>query len=307
MRQLIIFLVVLYQPLALPAHHFVWGMRGELDQYQVIARKLKKYIESRTDNKVQIEIKLYDDDPRNPIKKIEEGEFEIYQVTTNSLQQIMPEKSQFLEVWKIPNLFRDKLHVEKYINHKQTQTKLKQLGTPTVLPVTYSYAGGFVSVINHKNKNKINYPENHSFCPFSESGEKWGRFIQSLPCNALLYELDELNASPIAIREKLKINITNHLVVSRITMISKKKLSEIPLQYQKLLLAKLRELLNEERETIYKISQKNINLLKENKSVHLEFVPIQSRDKIKENSLKNIDGDSIVIKEVDFITNLIDS
>ena len=115
----------------------VWGMLEPLQEYQILAKKFNEKIKDLTKGEVQVDVILFDKDPENPLKEIESGDLDIYQVTTTQLSGLLPEKT-WLNVWEIPFLFKSNQHVEDYINSLRTADNLKTLETEKLLPLTYS-------------------------------------------------------------------------------------------------------------------------------------------------------------------------
>lgn len=245
----------------------VWGMLRSLEEYQRLANRFKEIIENRTEGEVEIEIKLFDKDPTDPLKEIANGNLDLYQVATTQLRQLRTEQT-WLKTWEVPFLFKNDAHIEKYINSDYSKQKVKALETDAILPLTYSYAGGFCAVVSGRNEPNQNY-ENLNFIEFSNfeyEDMNLESFLvniyRKLPSNILMYEIQELLKLNPKLKSLLNIDVTQHTVVARISMLSKATLAKIPSQHKEMFLGTLTELLNEERHTIYEKARKNIEALK---------------------------------------------
>jgi len=246
----------------------VWGMLEPLQEYRVIAERFNKTIKNLTNDELEIDIKLFQKDPQNPIKEIEEGNLDIYQIPTGLLESIVANK-EWLKCWEIPFLFKNEEHVEKYIESDHSKKKLKELENSKILPLNYSYAGGFCATVTRRNKDfDLDYGNlsNIQFNQYEYEDMTLENFLiniyQHLPSNILMYELNELLKLKPEIKSYININVSKHLIVSRISMISKNTLSKIPTEYRDIFLNTLNGLLIEERNVIYTRSMQNLNNLK---------------------------------------------
>src|SRR5271154_4640263 len=104
----------------------VWGMLKSLEEYQRLAKRFNEKIQHVTKGEVEVEVKLFDKDPSDPLKEIEGGSLDIYQITTNHLRQLLKDKN-WLQCWEVPFLFKNESHIEKYIGSDYTKQKLKSL------------------------------------------------------------------------------------------------------------------------------------------------------------------------------------
>lgn len=251
----------------------VWGMLKSLEEYQRLAKRFNEKIGHLTDGAVEIEVKLFDKDPSDPLKEIEAGGLDLYQVTTTQLRQLTPEQT-WLKSWEVPFLFKNEQHLERYIESDYAKNQLKTLETDKILPLTYSYAGGFCAVVTKRNK-PVSY-ENLSFIEFGKFDYEnmpvqdfMSNIYEKLPSNILMYEIQELLKLSPENKCFLNIDVTRHVVVARISMVSKRMLSKIPAQYRQLFLDTLTEFLNEERHIIYAKARKNLEALSADEHIGL--------------------------------------
>jgi TRAP-type C4-dicarboxylate transport system substrate-binding protein len=245
----------------------IWGMLEPLEEYQIIAKKFNEKIKDLTKGEIEVETILFDKDPENPLKEIEKGDLDIYQVTSTQLSSILPEQT-WLNVWEIPFLFKSNQHVEDYINSLRTADNLKKLETEKVLPLTYSYAGGFCGMVTKRNKQVEDYSDlsKIEYSEFEYEDMSLEDFLmniyQHLPSTVLMYEVNELLKLNEECKKLINVDVTNHLVVARITMVSKDTLSKIPEEFREEFLDILHELLEQERNVIYARAAKNTDALK---------------------------------------------
>jgi len=250
----------------------IWGMLKSLEEYQRLAKRFDSKIQELTNGEVGVEIKLFDKDPSDPLKDIEKGSLDLYQVTTTHLRMLLNEHT-WLKCWEVPFLFQNEEHLERYIGSEYTSQKLKSLETDTILPLTYSYAGGFCGVVSKRNELNQNY-ENLKTIPFTNyeyedmSVEEFmDNIYQQLPSNILMYEIQELLKLKPENKFLLNIDVSKHIVVARISMMSKNAVSKIPSQYKEVFLSTLVEFLNDERRIIYEKAKRNIEALKKDEHI----------------------------------------
>lgn len=250
-----------------------WGILEPLEEYKKIANKFNEQIKKLSNNELEIEIKLFEKDPENPLKEIENNTIDIYQIQSTQLVGLLPDKT-WLKVWEIPFLFKNESHVEQYIQSTETKKRLKELETDKLLPITYSYAGGFCGTLTAKGKGLVKdftKLETINFSKYEYEDMSLHDFLiniyQHLPSNILMYEVNEMLKLKPELKSYLNIDVTNHVVVARVTMVSKDMISKIPLEYREAFLSKLEDLLNEERQVIYERASKNIQALKEDQHI----------------------------------------
>ena len=85
---------------------------------------------------------------------------------------------------------------------------------------------------------------------------------QHRPSTILMYEVNELLKLNEECKKLINVDVSNHLVVARITMLSKDTLSKIPEEYREEFVNILHDLLEEERNVIYARAAKNAEALK---------------------------------------------
>jgi len=246
----------------------VWGMLKSLGEYQRLAARVDEKLRTLTNGELSIETVLFDKDPADPLKEIERGELHLYQVNTVQLRHLLPEHS-WLRVWEVPFVFKDEDHVEKYIASEHTKLRLASLETPALLPLTYSYAGGFCAVVTKRKEPNFSY-ENLHHIEFGEfdyetltTEEFVEKIVSRLPSSILSYEINELLTLKPENKAFLNVETTRHRVVARISMISKNLLAQLPSQYREVFLKTLTEGLNEERHIIYERAQMNFAALRD--------------------------------------------
>jgi TRAP-type C4-dicarboxylate transport system substrate-binding protein len=261
-----------------------WGILEPLEEYKKIANKFNDQIKKITNNNLEVEIKFFDKDPENPLAEIEKRTIDIYQVPTTQLVGLLP-KETWLKSWEVPFLFKNESHVESYILSKETKEKLKNLETEKLLPLTYSYAGGFCGVISRRSEGKTKDFSNLKTIDFSKheyEDMSLDNFLvevyQHLPSNILMYEINEMLKLKPEIKSLISIEDSKHLVVARVTMISKDMISKIPSEYKDSFLSTLNELLNEERQVIYERSRRNLEALKSDNHIGFNQYDLSNKD-----------------------------
>lgn len=239
-----------------------WSMLSTLKEYEVIGKRFQEQVTEFTGGEVTVNIVKRSADPSDPILAIESGAIDIYQVPSSQLGWLT--RQEWLKCWDVPFLFRDKEHVERYIGSSHARAMLKNLETDSILPLTYSYAGGFSSVLRKVGNEAINcwtdgekYRINQ-YETLNMGDQEFAHMYASLPFNILMYEIHELALLKPEQRDKLVLELTNHHVLSRVTLVSKSKIEEIPVRYREGFLTLLQHLLDGERWTIYERSEKNV-------------------------------------------------
>lgn len=280
-----------------------WGVLQRLKEYKIISQKFKDKIYEMTNGQVQIEIVLLNDDPSNPLKEISNEELDIVQITTDHLREIT--NLEWLKCWETPFLFEDKNHVEKYIKSDRAEKMLKTIEDDKVLPLTYSYAGGFMSVVKRKGGDIGSLTEQnlviHEFDNNKFDDLNLSYIYMRMPFTILMYEIHEVGQLK-QLKENIEVELTNHLVQARITLVSKTKLSQIPEEFREKFLFELESLLDQEREVIYDRSEKNTSVLIEDPTLK---VNLWGEDKRKEyfNRLR-ISGSEELNQEIEYILKL---
>ncbi len=284
---------------------FKWGMLSRLEEYKIIGEKFQKQVEELTSGQVKVELWSFDRDPNDPREAIESGDIDMYQVTSTQLRQL--NGKDWLACWEIPFLFNDRNHVEKYINSEHSKKMLKTLETDNLLPLTYSYAGGFCSILKKRNSAVDNF--NHldfkiqDYEPTQMEEADCISLYASLPFNILMYELHDVTELPEHLKSVISVELTNHVLTSRITLISKKKLAEIPEQYRDDFLSILKGILDEERHVIYDRADRNTALVKADPALEIVDWGLGKRHgKYLEVFPKVVSDD--LAEEIDFISSI---
>lgn len=280
-----------------------WGMWKRLQEYQVISEKFKNRIHDLTNGQIEILPVLFDEDPENPLEEITSNNIDIYQVSSDHLRLIT--NIEWLKCWEVPFLFENKEHVEKYIKSKRAKETLKTLENEKLLPLTYSYAGGFMSTVKRKGGDLGDLKENtfviHEFDIEDVDDVGMSFMYAKLPFTILMYEIDKISQLG-KFKNSLEVEITNHMVQARITFISKDTLTLIPEEYREKFLNILEEVLDEERETIYKKSEKNLATVLEDLDLKVKVW----NDSEKEEYLKKVIpvGSDRLNEEITYILSL---
>lgn len=281
-----------------------WGIPKKLKEYQVISEKFKNKMHELTNGAIEIESVIFDqDDLEDPIKDVITGNLDIYQVPSVQFRNLT--KIEWLKCWEVPFLFEDKNHVEKYIKSDRAKKMLKTLETESILPLTYSYAGGFMSVVKRKGGETADL-SNPKLVIQNFNTEEMDEISMSylyanLPCSILMYELHRVSQIK-QFKNVLEVELTNHMVQSRITIISKDKLAMIPEEYKNQFLSVLEEVLDEERETIYGRAERNTVIALEDKDLDVKvWSPEQKQEYFKKEV---ISGNNEFKDEVSYILSL---
>jgi TRAP-type C4-dicarboxylate transport system substrate-binding protein len=280
-----------------------WGILKRLKEYKVISEKFKDKVKTLTRGQVQIEIVLLDEVSRDPLKEVSYEELDIVQITSDHLRELT--NQEWLKCWETPFLFEDRDHVEKYIKSDRSKKMLKTIENEKILPLTYSYAGGFMSIVKRKG-GELGTLKEHNFAIHGFDNNKFDEINLSylymkLPFTVLMYEVPEVGQLK-QLKENIEVELTNHLVQARITLVSKTKLSKIPEEYREKFLSLLESLLDEERQVIYNRSDRNTVTLLEDQSLK---VNLWGDDK-KEKYFKNLrsEGSEELNQEIDYILKL---
>lgn len=281
-----------------------WGIPKKLKEYQVIADKFKNKIYEYSQGNLEIESVIFDqDDLEDPIKDVMSGNLDIYQVPSVQFRNLT--NIEWLKCWEVPFLFQDKNHVEKYIKSDRAKKTLKTLETESILPLTYSYAGGFMSVVKRKDGEIDNLADPklviHNFKTEEIDEINMSYLYANLPCSILMYELHRVSQLK-EFKHTLEVELTNHMVQSRITIISKNTLASIPQEYQQYFLTTLEELLDEERNTIYGRAEKNTAIALEDQNLKVKVWNNQEKEDYFKKSL--IKGSDTLNNEIDYIISL---
>ncbi len=220
----------------------VWGIAKDLYYHIKVAKEFKKIVEKETQERVKIEIKLFD--PNVVIKSASEfilsGEYQITQDIIGNFATTLPE----IKIWEVPFLFESFDHAEKYIVSKKARGVLARLSSQDIDYLDYSFSGGPMFIYSPKKIDSfedlkgqtISINEDFGFnkdflsrlgiIGVKEDGEK------KQPAG------EELAAFVDAIVSRkdfntLWLNMTSHRFITRLICVSKKSISEMKPDDQK--------------------------------------------------------------------------
>lgn len=283
-----------------------WGMLANLHEYEVVANKFRNILAEITNGQVDVEIVKFENEPSNPLVDIETGIIDLFQVTSTQLKWLT--KKDWLDCWNVPFLFENKEHVEAYITSNHAAQKLSELETDRLLPITYSYAGGFTSILRKKDDlnignllNQAKYHLHHynlgQMCEL-----EFAKMYMGLPFSVLMYEAHEVANLEKQYKDMLSFEMTTHHVLSRVSMLSKRKMQEIPEEYRTQILSALKGLLDEERQVIYNRSEMGAGLLRDSGIDIVDWSEQQKHTVLSDaaSQIRSEDAKS----EIDFILSL---
>jgi len=255
-----------------------WAVLNTLVEYKRIAKEFNEYL---ANSGYEVELIIVDQDPKNPLQEIDNGDLDIYQIPSSQLLALT--EKPWLKVWEFPFIFRSNEHVESYINSDHTKLRIKELETDTILPLTYSYAGGFCYVVKEKSKtvhlyNEIPLIQEENFIDHVNAGA-----AMPLPHAILAYEVAGYTELDDEMKKRIEVEISNHMVISRITFISKKLALELGPEA----IAKLTDLLNQERQAIYGFASARLPELLEDGILKYHYVPEDEKDQYRKNLVSN--------------------
>lgn len=307
--RLLTFLGILFFTHANAQTTFNWVIDEQLFHQIKIAREFKTKIEEKLKNKITINLVLVSADSGK--EEMRSGKYQISQMIAGNFSKYVPE----FKIWEMPFLFSSKTQLEKYLESEKAQANLKRIESDAILPVGYSYAGGFLNFYSSEKMNSFaelagkkcySAPEFGFKEDFLEPLEVYGEHdldSKKFECGEILSsEVDSIYSMPNP--QNLWVNITNHRVVTRVTLISKKALSAFSEKEQKLIVTELRHHLKKERNDVYEAAEISLKLIR-NKGAHVHVwdkTMIESQKKI---FLKNLNQYKNSLKEeVDYILNL---
>ena len=319
-------LVLSFIPLALANHNekkevkkepveVIWKINSELYYYRIQANKFKKSIGIKTNNQVKIKIVEVPQDLDDPFQEIEQQMAHIYQIQMSNVEFKFSGSKGYphipeLAVWKVPYLFKNKKHVEDYINSKNTENLLAKIDTKYAFPLTYSYAGGFRGISTFGGPMTEEIAKNNiDNCDFTKmdgpNDERMDHYLEELTnkksCESLLYEIHEVGMFNEKLKEPIWMNISNHNVTARMTYVSKSAYQSIPAQYKDVFLKELKNILDEERHIIYERNERNIKFVSGLKNVNLHIPSEELRSNVKKKFLKE---NSDLLENKDFASEL---
>jgi len=235
---------------------FNWGIDRELFYHIRIAKEFKAFIESKTQNRVKINIDVYDVKNENQSIQsyIESGKYQITQSGTGNFEQVSP----LVKVWEIPFLFEDFKHAEKYIVSKNAQNVLAKFTNGTMQAIDYTYSGGPLYIFSQKKMNSFDDLVGEKFSLANDNGFS-KEFLE--PRKIIGLREGDLKQAPsgeilgagvdgIYTRDdasQLWVNITNHRMITRIVGVSQKALASLSDSDRSLFVKEIKRLMKEER------------------------------------------------------------
>lgn len=300
---------------AKPKYKLVWGLNEQLDYYKEVAEKFKKEIALESNGEIEIEIKYFPHDPDNPIADIKNNKYHLYQMNVETIHEFYREEAPELSLYGVPFLFKDKGHVEKYLTSQKAHNVLAKVENESLLPLTYSYAGGFVAAITNSPLTNPKFSEFKDLPLCSVSSQPYKveeetikyaeSFPKEMPCYVLLYELNEFASFSQYLKNPINISLVNHDVITRASYISKKFLKTIPKKYQDLLTKKLTLTLKQERQYIYARGERNINQLKTLPNINIHYFSENQRNNLRDQAVKRLITTKEAKEEINYIKGLL--
>ena len=251
---------------------FKWGIDNQLYHQIRIAREFKESIENKTAGRISIKIIPYDihKKVKASAQYLKDGDYQIHQTFVEEYARKVPE----MRVFQIPYLFNSNEHIEKYLTSERGQSLLKKISNSQFLAVNYSFAGGFLNFYSHKKMNSFSdlkgdhcyNVESYGFAEYflKDKGIKTSNNVDSLEytCGELLSSeanlVFDLEKNPL----DTWLNITNHRVVSRATIVNRKELNSLTEKDKNLFIAELAQHLEKERHYVYEASELSLKLFK---------------------------------------------
>lgn len=254
MRMVSLFVLLMTSSVSFGAEIFNWGILDELVYFRSQAQLFKEEVESKTNGAVKINIVPYPErNEKNRITTdfIKNNKYQIVQELSGKLDHINTE----LQLWTLPFLFRDEVHTEKFIRILGQKT-LKKLETDKLLPVDYTFSGGFVVVRGKKLESfeqlkgkTLSTEIGHQF--YNSSLKQLGIKVNfSRELRQDYVENISAVADEIALHGEIvntAINVTDHRVVSRVLFVDKAKLGRLSPEHQKIFMETLKKYATFER------------------------------------------------------------
>lgn len=273
-----------------------WGMLKRLEIYWEIAREFQSLFPEGN-----IELVGYDSDPLDPVQAIKDGDIDIYQVESKHLRNITHQG--WLALWEVPFLFESPAHVESYINSQRSKESLNKLNDSEITALTYSYAGGFSSVVRECNGgigdiNNLNFVvHNYDFNKLSETDLEEIR--GKMPFSILQYETHELLDLGSLMKDTF-LEVTDHLVTARVTLISNRMLESLG-DKKGMFMATLASLLEKERLKVYSRAATNLKTI-QNSDLNHRVWDKETKEKYFHSHVERFTGE--VTEEIQFVRTL---
>lgn len=269
-----------------------WGISKELFYYHKIAKAFKEKIEKTTNGRVNVNIILYDDVTQEvgTENSLKSEKYHIHQSFTGEFAHIRPE----LKVWDVPFLFRDDRHVEKYFVSKKAKANLAHLESELLLPIDYTFAGGYQFIYSRDKFESFAQLKNQNFKSFDVYGFG-SKFLKYLNVHVQSDVNEPTTANPVGeifgsgvieltSKKEFKnyfINITNHRLLVRILFVSKKLLAKLEPSDSKLLVSELKKMALIERKLSTEGKNLNIKLLENRGANVVHWTDHQKRENSK--------------------------
>lgn len=258
-------MILFLSPEVFAKTQFTWGVRDDLVYFKRSAENFKSEIEQITKGEVKIQIVNYPEQAEVGVKVtdwIANNKFSISQELVGKLDQQHPH----LQLWSLPFLFNDDAHVEKYIE-TAGQSALEKMENTELLPVDYSFSGGFLGIIGKKMDSfkelvKKDLTIEEDFDTFNGAISRLGikvqreRNITDPYSEYILAVADEIASSDKV--NTYYVNLTDHRVISRVVFVNKSVFNQVPEKYKAVFIETLKKHLKKERE--YSVEGKNIVL-----------------------------------------------
>ncbi len=236
----------------------VWGIAKDLYYHIKVAKEFKSIVEKGSQERIKIEIKLFD--PNIVIKSasdfIHSGEYQITQDIVGNFATSLPE----IKIWEVPFLFESFEHAEKYIVSKEARGVLARLSSQDIDYLDYSFSGGPMFIYAPKKIDSfddlkgqtISINEDFGFSKdflsrrgilgIKEDGEKKQPTGEELAAfvDAIVSRRDF---------DTLWLNMTSHRFIARLICVSKKAISEMKVEDQKLFAKTMMKMMVKERKS----------------------------------------------------------
>ena len=259
---------------------FIWGISTELHYFNKVAIEFKNTIESKTNGRVKIIIQKYDDlkNEKSSQDFFKENKYHIHQQLAGNYYSQSPN----LKIWNIPFLFKNDQHVEKYLNSKKAQDNLKLLENDDLLPIDYTFSGGFIYAYGPKPLQAFSDLEGKKLSIMYDFGFN-SDFLKPKNIDITLKtytivdnEFHETLGSDLADLlgivdlEKTYFTVTNHRIISRILFVSKKQIEKMTQHDRNIFISELKKFARKERALANDGKKLSLELFK-NRGHHLHF------------------------------------
>ena len=160
-----------------------------------------------------------------------------------------------MELWNLPFLFKNDKQLESFFTGALGQKHLESLETVELLPVNYSFSGGFLIIYGQEIKSINDLSEKE--LTIEEKSDSYSHMLMTHKIKAVKNDV-ELNYNELitAVADELIrkndinkkfINITNHRVITRVVFVDKKSLLKMSAPDRKTVLDSLKKHIDLER------------------------------------------------------------